>query len=95
MNNQKLIIDKIQEIHRLTEQRNKKLLQLVASIFWEKMNKLYLTEHDIKTIEKAYKKAVKDNLESFKVKLSDGQEAELLRQYAKYLLEYFKMIKKG
>jgi hypothetical protein len=53
-----------------------------------KKNMSLITLNDLPSIKKAQEEAIRDNKETFHVTLSDGEDAELLVDYAKYVIEY-------
>ena len=57
------------------------------------MKTISASRANYKTLKKSYDKAVKEGKDSFHVVL-EGEDAEFVTQYAKYLLQYMKSVMK-
>jgi hypothetical protein len=57
------------------------------------MDKRMITPEDIPAIKKGYAQAVKDNADTFTVMMTDGEEAEFVTDYAKYVIAHFMNVK--
>jgi hypothetical protein len=88
---QKRISILLDNIKRLRDEQNQLFLALIGALT---MDNITITDDDFKKLQKAYKKAVAEGKESFIFHFSLAGDRELVTNYAKYLIEYLKGVKK-